>query len=144
MIPHRFSRPSLNESQIQRALQTILALLESQGLVSFAYLHGSVLDFERGEQSVLPHDIDVAIYLSAGDWVAVELDLQSEFFRRSGLSPEVFDVHTLNNAPLTAAMGIIKHGKLLFCRDSLQHADFLEKVSNSCRWLAGILAVAHA
>jgi predicted nucleotidyltransferase len=112
--------------------------------VSFAYLHGSVVDLQRRRQTILPHDIDVAIYLSEGDWVTVELRLQSEFYMRTGLSPEVFDVHTLNNAPVTVAMEIIKHGKLLFCRDPLQHAEYVEAISNSRRRLAGILEVAHA
>jgi predicted nucleotidyltransferase len=144
MLQNRFARHRLDEERIDTALKTIFTLLQSQELVSFAYLHGSVLDFQSGEQSVLPHDIDVAIYLTEGDWVSVELELQTEFYRRTGLSPEVFDVHALNSAPITAAMEIIRRGKLLFCRDPLQHADFLECVSNSCRRLAGILEVAHA
>lgn len=144
MIEHRFARRCLGQQEIETALKTILALLQSQAQVSFAYLHGSVLDFQRGEQSLPPHDIDVAVYLTEGDGVGVELDMQLEFYRRTGLSPEVFDVHTLNNAPFVAVMEIIKCGKLLFCRDSLQHADFLESVSNSYRRLAGILEAAHA
>lgn len=144
MIQGRFSRHILDAKQIEIALKTVLALFQSQQCVSFAYLHGSVLDFQRGERSILPHDIDVAIYLTEGDWVQVELELQSEFYRRTGLSPEVLDVHTLNNAPLSAGMEIIKGGKLLFCRDSLQHAEFLESLSNSCRRLAGFLEAAHA
>ena len=144
MIEHRFTRRCLGQQEIETALKTILVLLQSQAQVSFAYLHGSVLDFQRGEQSLLPHDIDVAVHLTEGDGVGVELDMQLEFYRRTGLSPEVFDVHTLNNAPFAAVMKIIKCGKLLFCRDSLQHADFLESVSNSYRRLAGILEAAHA
>lgn len=144
MIQHRFTRPPLGKNQIETALRAILALLESQGLVGFAYLHGSTVDFLRGDHGMLPHDVDVAVYLSEGDGRAVEIEMQTEFCRRTGLSPEIFDVHTLNNAPLTAAMGIIKHGKLLFCRDGVQHADFLERVSNRYRRMEGILAVAHA
>ena len=61
----------------------------------------------------------------------------------TGFSPEVFDVHTLNTAPHSVAMGIIKHGRLLFCRDRLQHAYFLERVSNFRRRQAGLLSAAH-
>lgn len=144
MIQHRFSRHVLDAKQVEMALKIILALLQSQERVSFAYLHGSVLNFQRGERSTLPHDIDVAIFLTEGDWVTLELELQTELYRRTGLSPEVLDIHTLNNAPLSAAMEIIKGGKLLFCRDTLQHAEFLESLSNSCRRLAGFREAAHA
>jgi hypothetical protein len=41
-------------------------------------------------------------------------------------------------------MEIIKHGKRLFCRDPLQHAEYVETISNSRRRLAGILEIAHA
>lgn len=64
--------------------------------------------------------------------------------RRTGLSHEVLDVHTLNNAPVAAAMKIIKVGKLLFCRDPLLHAEYVENISNSRRRLAGILDIVHA
>ena len=144
MIQDRFARYRLDEKQIDMGLKTILALLQSQEQIGFAYLHGSVLDFQCGEQSILPHDIDVAIYLTEGDWLRVELELQSEFHRLTGLSPEVLDVHTLNNAPPSVSMEIIKRDKLLFCRDSLQHADFLESISNACRRLASYFKAAHA
>jgi predicted nucleotidyltransferase len=144
VIEDRFARRRLDERQIETALKAIVGLLQSQELVDFAYLHGSVLDYQRGEQLILPHDIDVAIYLNGGDWARVELELQSEFYKRTGLSPEVLDIHTLNNAPLPAAMGIIQGGRLLFCRDNLLHADFLDRVSNSMRRLAGLLEAAHA
>lgn len=144
MLHDRFRKHRLEEEEVGAALKAAIALLESEESVSFAYLHGSVVDLQRRRQTILPHDIDVAIYLSEGDWVTVELRLQSEFYMRTGLSPEVFDVHTLNNAPVTVAMEIIKHGKLLFCRDPLQHAEYVEAISNSRRRLAGILEVAHA
>ena len=144
MIEQRFAGRRLNQEEIEMAFNTILAILQSQAQVGFAYLHGSVLDFQRGEQSLLPHDIDVAVYLTGGDWVGTALQMQMEFYRSTGLSPEVFDVHPLNNAPLGAIMEIIKFGKLLFCRDSVLHSDFLENLSNSRRRLAGILEAAHA
>lgn len=144
MIEQRFAGRRLNQEEIEKALHTILAILQSQAEVGFAYLHGSLLDFQRGEQSFLPHDIDVAVYLTGGDWVGTALRMQLEFYRSTGLSPEVFDVHPLNNAPLETSMEIIKHGKLLFCRDSLLHSDFLENVSNTRRRLSGILEAAHA
>jgi predicted nucleotidyltransferase len=144
MIVDRFARRRLNKEQIDTALKVIRALLQSQELVDFAYLHGSALDFRRGNQSILPHDIDVAIYLGGGDWATVELELQSQFHKHTGLSPEVLDVHTLNNAPLQVIIGILKSGSLLFCRDNLKHADFLEHVSNSVRRLAGFFEAAYA
>lgn len=143
MIEQRFAGRRLNQKKIETALNTILAILESQAEVGFAYLHGSALDFQRGEQLVLPHDIDVAVYLTGGDWVGTALKMQLQFHRSTGLTPEVFDVHPLNNAPLEAVIEIIKHGKLLFCRDRLLHSDFLENVSNTRRRLSRILEAAH-
>ncbi|NLI80373.1 MAG: hypothetical protein GX443_01625 [Deltaproteobacteria bacterium] len=68
------------------ALKAAVALFESKESVSFAYLHGSVVDLQSGQQTVLPHDIDVAIYLSEGDWATVESRLHSEFYMRTGIS----------------------------------------------------------
>ena len=144
MITDRFLDQQLDQDQIEVALEAIAAILKVQDLVNFAYLHGSVLRFQSAKQSILPHDIDVAIHLAGGDWVKVELDLQFEFYRRTGLCPEVLDVHTLNNAPLSVRMEIISRGRLLFCRDILQHADFLEKTSNLYRRLAGFFEAAYA
>lgn len=67
----------------------------------FEGIETNSLQFSAGNKPFLPHDIDIAIYLSEGDWVTVELRLQSEFYRRTGLSPEVFGVHTLNNGPVS-------------------------------------------
>jgi len=143
LIQDRIARRRLDEEQINTALAHVRAILQCHEVISFAYLHGSVVDFLRGKQSLLPRDIDVAIYLTGGDWIRVELELQSEFYGRTGLSPEVLDVHTLNNAPLSVRMQTIKQGRLLFCRDRLAHADFIENVSNAFRQLAGLLETAY-
>jgi hypothetical protein len=144
MIQDRFARHRLNEKQIDVALKTILDLMQAEERISFGYLHGSALELLSGEQRLAPRDIDVAIYLTGGDWMTIELELQTEFYRRTGLAPEVLDVHTLNHAPLSMSMRILRRGRLLFCRDPLQHADFLERISNSFRRLAGFFEAAYA
>jgi hypothetical protein len=138
-----FSRPRLEKRQIKMALDAVRTILKAQKPVSFAYLHGSVLHFLSNEQALAPHDLDLAIYLSSGDFLKIELDMQLDFYRLTGIVPELLDVHSLNGAPLWAAMKILGHGTLFFCRDDLQHADFIEKVSNTYRRMADLFEAAH-
>jgi hypothetical protein len=100
MIQDRFARHRLNGKQIDVALKTIPDLLQAEEHIGFAYLHGSALELLNGEQGPEPRDIDVAIYLTGGDWMTIELELQ--------------------------------------------HADFLERISNSFCRLAGFFEAAYA
>lgn len=143
VFQERFYRAKLDKRHIKIALDAVRTVLEAQPAVSFAYLHGSVLHALRGEQDLAPRDIDLAIYLSCGDALKIELDMQLDFYRLTGFVPELLDVHTLNDAPLWAAMKVLEHGILFFCRDDLQHADFIEKVSNAYRHMAGLFEAAH-
>jgi len=67
-----------------------------------------------------------------------------EFYHRSELVSETLDIRSLNKTPLSVAIEIITKGKLLFCRDEVVHADYLEKVANSYRQLQGLIREAYA
>jgi len=129
----------LTKAQIKQSVKLLPEFLESLPQVAFCYLHGSILVFEKGELNLMPRDIDIAIYVTKGDYLKVELDLQLKFHRATGFPPEILDVRTLNEAPLEAAIEVITKGKLIFCRDELLHANYVEEVSNTYRQLAGLI-----
>jgi len=134
----------LNITQIEESLELIKQILASTPAVSFAYLYGSALLYQRGDQSVSPRDIDIALFLTGGDLFRTELDLQMRFHNLTGFPPEILDVRSLNGAPLSIAIKIITEGELIFCRQSLFHADYLEKIAGMYRQLEGFIEVAYA
>ena len=134
----------LNNAQIEKSLKLIKQILITTSEVSFAYLYGSALFYKSGDQGVLPRDIDVALFLTGGDPLQVELDLQMRFHDLTGFAPEIFDVHSLNGAPLSIAIEIITKGELIFCRESLIHSDYIEKIAGMYRQLEGFIEVAYA
>ena len=140
----RESTSRLPVERVKELVDLTKGMLSSFPEVAFAYLYGSCLSAKRGEKgSVLPEDIDVAVYITGGDPIRVELELQLEFHRLTGLPPEVLDVHSLNEAPISVAIEIITQGELLFCRDDTSHSEFVERIGNTYRQLRGLIEVAY-
>lgn len=134
----------LNKSQIKKATKVLQALFPFYQKVVFAYIYGSALLFIEKRQSIPPHDIDVAIYVKDADAIKLEMDLQMAFYKKTGLLPEMLDVRSLNNAPLSVRIEILTKGRLIFCRDELFHAEYIEQTSNLYRQLSGLIEAAYA
>lgn len=92
-------------------------LFEDPAIV-FAYVYGS---FAEG----MPfRDVDVAIYLKPDDCAsAFESDLSYELGERVGFP---VDIKVINPAPSSVRMAVIRKGVLLFTRDAVELADFIE------------------
>ena len=96
--------------------------LQARPEIAFAYLHGS---FAQG----LPyHDVDVAVYLDrswSGDVFEYEMSLSTDLTLALHV---MVDVHALNTAPLGFCHTVLQ-GQLLFARDEIILADYIERVS---------------
>jgi len=62
----------LTKAQIKQLLRLLPEFLESLPQVAFCYLHGSILVFEKGELNLMPRDIDIAIYVTEGDYLRLK------------------------------------------------------------------------
>lgn len=100
------------------------ALLEARPEVRFAYLHGSAAEDRPF------HDLDVALYLEPDHPAAhdpFDYEMERSIEMTLTLRKEV-DVHVLNGAPLGFQHRAVQ-GKLLFARDSIELADYLERLA---------------
>jgi len=139
------SMAGLPIKKVNELVDLVRDMFSSFPEVSFAYLYGSASSARKGQSGLpLPRDIDVAVYVKGGDPVRLELALQMEFYKLTGLPPEVLDVRSLNKAPLSIAIKIITQGELLLCREKDAHAEFVEEVANKYRQLRGLIEVAYA
>jgi hypothetical protein len=88
--------------------EDLIAILEKDERIKFAYLFGSAA---REEQNSLS-DIDIAVYLCEDyDTAAVKLDLIGNLMDRMGKTR--FDLVILNTAPLPLAARVIRSRKVL-------------------------------
>jgi hypothetical protein len=109
---------------LARRRQQIEAHLEQCPEIRFAYLHGSALE------GIPYRDLDVAVYLepahpAAADPFDYEMHL-SVALTQSLRFP--VDVHVLNRAPLGFQHTAVQ-GDLLFARDDVELADYIEDVA---------------
>jgi len=98
---------------------TLEAFLEGEEGVLVVYLFGSMARGGRTADS----DIDIAILLAEPRRPSLELylRLRDEFSKRLG--GEV-DLVILNEAPPLLKYQVIRHGKLLYCRDERARVEF--------------------
>ena len=104
----------------ERVTSRLLAVLEAEPDLAFAWLHGSFLG--AGEF----HDIDVGVHLDAtteerfqrGLDLAVRLDQETGF---------PVDVRVLNDAPVTFLFHVFREGRLLLSRNDERLADLMER-----------------
>ena len=110
----------------------LMAELENEPAVAFAYLHGSLLDSEA------VHDVDVGLYLRESEaerGSAVVSDLSSRLTAVAGLP---VDVRMLNEAPLSFVYHVLR-GRLLVCHDENLLTSKLEDVARRYLDLAPLL-----
>jgi predicted nucleotidyltransferase len=107
------------KAKITRRLREFLV---ARSEIEFAYLHGTFV----GEAPF--NDIDVTIYLNSnvGDEFDYAMDLSVE---ATLLLHIPVDVQTMNHAPLSFQHPVLHSGKLLFARNELFLAEYLERLS---------------
>lgn len=118
----RTKKISLNKEQKELVITRITKQMEETPEIIFAFLHGSFLD------EGLFGDLDLALFVNAscraaGD-KALEYELKMEMLLENIAGVPV-DVRILNQAPQPFCYGVLKNGRLLFCRDEELYADFL-------------------
>jgi predicted nucleotidyltransferase len=95
------------------------AFLEGEGRVLVAYLFGSM---GRGDHTA-DSDIDIAILLAEPRRASLELYLRLRDELSKRLGGEV-DLVILNEAPPLLKYQVIRHGKLLYCKDERARVEF--------------------
>ena len=103
-----------------RVTRTLVAALEAEPDLEFAWLHGSFL----GGGAF--YDIDVGVHLNAAADVRSRraLDLGLRLDRDTGFP---VDVRMLNDAPVTFLFHVFREGRLLLSRNDERLADLMER-----------------
>ena len=101
-------------------VRTLVAALEAEPELEFAWLHGSFLG------GVGFHDIDVGVHLNAAVDVRSRrgLELGLRLDRDTGFP---VDVRVLNDAPVTFLFHVFRAGRLLLSRNDERLADLMER-----------------
>lgn len=124
----------------------MVEVLSEDERVLFAYLYGSFALSGGG------NDIDIAVY-SAGDAGFHELssDLKIALHKRTGLSPDTFDIRFLNGVAehgdvfaLLYLKNVLSENRLLVDRDPETRSDFLERYGLRYRECEGLIQEALA
>ena len=104
----------------ERVTHRLVAVLEAEPDLEFAWLHGSFL--AAGEF----HDIDVGVHLDATSEERFRrgLDLAVQLDRETGFP---VDVRVLNDAPVTFLFHVFREGRLLLSRNDERLADLMER-----------------
>ena len=104
----------------ERIRRTLVAVLESEPALEFAWLHGSFLAADKFR------DIDIGVHLSA----PVEVRSQRGLELSVRLDQEIgfpIDVRVLNDAPVTFLFHVFREGRLLLSRNDERLADLMER-----------------
>ncbi len=104
----------------ERVTRALIAVLEAEPNLEFAWLHGSFL------APAGFHDIDVGVHLSGGAEVRFRLglDLAVRLDREAGFP---VDVRVLNDAPVTFLFHVFREGRLLLSRNDESLANLMER-----------------
>lgn len=104
----------------ERIERTLVAVLESEPDLEFAWLHGSFLVADKFR------DIDIGVHLSA----PIEVRSQRGLELSVRLDQEIgfpIDVRVLNDAPVTFLFHVFREGRLLLSRNDERLADLMER-----------------
>ena len=104
----------------ERIRRTLVAVLESEPGLEFAWLHGSFLAADAFR------DIDIGVHLNA----AAEVRIQRGVELAVRLDQEIgfpIDVRVLNDAPVTFLFHVFREGRLLLSRNDERLADLVER-----------------
>ena len=108
-------------------IQVVISALSEDSRVLFAYLYGSVAARQEG------NDIDIAIYaIPHADHHQLSADLKIALHKKTGLSPETFDIRVINELAeqgdifgLLYLKNLLSSNRLLIDKDPDTRADFL-------------------
>ena len=106
-------------------IQVVISALSEDSRVLFAYLYGSVADRQKGN--------DIAIYaVSHADHHQLSVDLKIALHKKTGLSPETFNIRVINELAeqgdifgLLYLKNLLSSNRLLIDKDPDTRADFL-------------------
>lgn len=114
-----------------KILSEVKEILIGQSEIEFAFLFGS---FAKNEDTDLS-DIDIAIYQtkhkSKYETRMFEFEIEAKLTER--IPMQIFDVRSLNNAPIVVIGKIINEGKIIFTRDETFLTDFI--VQNRLKYM---------
>lgn len=121
-------------------IDSIVKVLSEDDRVLFAYLYGSAADSGAG------NDIDVAVYSAEhADCHQLSADLKIALHKKTGLSPETFDVRVLNGVAeqgdifgLLYLKNVLSENRLLIDKDPDSRSDFLERYGLRFRECEGL------
>lgn len=106
--------------------------LQQEPGLRFAYLYGSVLEYDR------VHDVDVGLFLddqTVPEQATIADSLSAKLSEEVGLP---VDVRVLNGAPLSFLYHVLR-GQLLLCQDEAFLTDMMEDVARRYLDLAPLL-----
>ena len=122
-------------------IDSIVKVLSEDDRVLFAYLYGSAAGGGEG------NDIDIAVYSAEhADFHQLSADLKIALHKKTGLSPETFDVRVLNGVAeqgdvfgLLYLKNVLCENQLLIDRDPEMRSDFLERYGLRFRECEGLV-----
>ncbi len=113
-------------------VETIVAQLEKEHDLAFAYLYGSAVE----QQTV--HDIDIGLYYESTDSLPTSDQMITLAHHLSSALHIPVDVRILNHAPLSFLFHTL-HGQLLTCQHPDLHATILEQTAREYLDIAPLL-----
>lgn len=135
----------MTEMLLNPTIQELNASMMSEALaedsrVVFAYLYGSFLE------SPSFRDVDIAVYIRDGENpYAVSADLKLALHKRSGRSPDFFDIRIINGLVERGDLfvflylkRVFEEGKLLLDKDYELRTDLLERYGTKYRECEGL------
>ncbi len=122
----------LRPDQREDMLVKLRLELEGASGLRFAYVYGSVLEFDR------VHDVDVGIFLDETVGVQQMAIVDTLTVRLSAAVGFPVDIRVLNEAPLPFLYHVLR-GRLVLCRDETFLTDMLEDVARRYLDLAPFL-----
>jgi predicted nucleotidyltransferase len=114
-------RYSLEKKKRSVILDKIKDMLDAQGEISFAYVHGSFLDGETFG------DIDIAVYLYP---LPPRANIYYEFALENAVEEQTgypVDVRIINEAPLSFKFSVLRNGKCILEKDEDIRVAFQEQ-----------------
>lgn len=111
----------MNEQAFKNLSEKILGIFNKTEEVEFAYLFGSGA---KGISGILS-DIDIALFVDRNLAKAERFDLRLRLSSKlSSIMKKPVDVVTLNDSSVQLSYEVIKHGKVIFCKDKSKQVDF--------------------
>ncbi len=104
----------------ERIERTLVAVLESEPDLEFAWLHGSFLVADKFR------DIDIGVHLNAPAEVRSQRGLELSVRLDQDIGFPI-DVRVLNDAPVTFLFHVFREGRLLLSRNDERLADLMER-----------------